>query len=106
MFYFNVCFKGVCWKVIKVLILIGLVRKGLFVLKFFYVIVVLNVLDFLYNKIGDSGVRVVGKLLNGWCNFIILNLCDNKIRLSGVVVVGYVLGKNIIFLNFDLRLNR
>ena len=102
----NVCLKGACWKVTKALISIGLVRKGLLVSKFFYVIAVLNVSDLSHNKIGDSGARAVGKLLNGRCNLTTLNLCDNKIRSSGAAAVGHALGKNTTLSNLDLRLNR
>ncbi|KAL9958304.1 hypothetical protein ACROYT_G035304 [Oculina patagonica] len=66
----------------------------------------LTTLDLSHNKIGDSGARAVGKLLNGRCNLTSLNLCDNKIRSNGAAAIGHSLGKNTTLTCINLRLNR
>ena len=60
------------------------------------------VLDLSHNKIGDSGTRAVGKLLNGRCILTTLNLCDNKIRSNGAAAIGH----NTTLSYINLRLNR
>lgn len=62
--------------------------------------------DMSHNKIGDSGARAIGKLLNGRCKLANLNLCDNKIRSNGAAAIGHALGKNQILRTINLRMNR
>ena len=62
--------------------------------------------DLSHNKIGDSGARAVGKLLNGRCKLTLLDLCDNKIRTTGAAAIGHALGKNFTLKSINLRLNR
>ena len=75
-------------------------------LKKSHFITIFTVPDLSHNKIGDSGARAVGKLLNGRCNLTTLNLCDNKIRSNGAAAIGHALGKNTTLSCINLRLNR
>ena len=63
-------------------------------------------LDLSHNKIGDSGGRAIGKLINGRCRLEELDLRDNKIKALGAAAIGHGLGKNSTLAVLSLRLNR
>ena len=62
--------------------------------------------DLSHNKIGDSGARAVGKLLNGRCKLTHLDLSDNRVRGNGAAAIGHALGKNTTLKHINIRLNR
>ena len=63
-------------------------------------------IDLSHNKIGDSGARAIGKLINGRCRLEELDLRDNKIKSLGAAAIGHGLGKNTTLKSLNLRLNR
>lgn len=65
-----------------------------------------NFLDFSHNKIGDSGARAIGKLLNGRSKLEHINLQDNKIKSHGSKAIAHALGKNTTLRSMNMRLNR
>ena len=62
--------------------------------------------DLSHNRIGDSGARAVGKLINGRCRLEELDLRNNKIKSLGAAAIGHGLGKNTTLTSLSLRLNR
>ncbi|CAB3978044.1 dynein regulatory complex subunit 5-like [Paramuricea clavata] len=66
----------------------------------------LTTLDFSHNKIGDSGARAIGKLMNGRCQLAHINLLDNKIKSHGGRAIAHALGKNTTLRTMNMRLNR
>ena len=62
--------------------------------------------DFSHNKIGDSGARAIGKLINGRCQLVHVNLLDNKIKSHGGKAIAHALGKNTTLRTMNVRLNR
>jgi len=66
----------------------------------------LEILDLSHNKIGDSGSRAIGKLINGRSKLTNLDLTDNQITATGAAAIGHALAKNTTLKNLSLRLNK
>ncbi len=62
--------------------------------------------DLSHNKIGDSGARAVGKMINNRCRLTELDLSDNNLKSQGAAAIGHGLGKNTTLVKVNLRLNR